>query len=338
MEYVRNEQFVSLELEELILTIPIMLLSGFLGSGKTTLLKRMLEHYRKEGLKPAVVMNEIGEVNLDGQLVEEGVPMSELLSGCICCSISGDLGMELLQLIRNESPDLIIIECTGIANPMEVLEAASEASLLARAAIMDLITLVDGKQLLHAGQSGSRKTYKLMQEQIRCATRIIVNKLDAMSAEETVEAERILREWNAHAELVHTRYAEVELDNWLSHKKSRIQLIERTERSSVHRSSSLLHPTHSHVMVYTHYFHAPVHSERFELLMQELPERVYRAKGILTFSDTTDRFLFQYAYRQLDFMRIRPQDEVPDVAVFIGEYFNRKELEKRILSLIEDSR
>lgn len=69
--------------------VPVYILSGFLGSGKTTLLQRLLEHWKDQGLRPAVVMNELGEVNLDGLLVEQTVPMAELLGGCICCSIRG---------------------------------------------------------------------------------------------------------------------------------------------------------------------------------------------------------------------------------------------------------
>lgn len=75
--------------------VPVIILSGFLGSGKTTLLTKILEYYAKGRLRPAVIMNEVGDVNLDGQLVDENIPMREMLSGCICCTIRGDLGMEI---------------------------------------------------------------------------------------------------------------------------------------------------------------------------------------------------------------------------------------------------
>lgn len=86
-----------------------------------------------------------------------------------------------------------------------------------------------------------------------------------------------------------------------------------------------MHASHDHVMAYTHYFQNPVNSEEFERFVKELPRDVYRAKGIVTFTDTSSRFLFQYAYREADFMRITPQGEVPDVAVFIGEHFSSGE-------------
>lgn len=89
--------------------VPVYILSGFLGSGKTTLLQRLLEHWKDQGLRPAVVMNELGEVNLDGLLVEQTVPMAELLGGCICCSIRGDLSTELTTLIRRNHRMLLLL-------------------------------------------------------------------------------------------------------------------------------------------------------------------------------------------------------------------------------------
>lgn len=109
-------------------SVPILILSGFLGSGKTTLLTRMLNDDLRKGIKPAVIMNEIGDVNLDGQLVGMGVPMSEMLSGCICCTIRGDLAMEIRRLIDEANPDHILIEASGVANPIEILDAVTEAA------------------------------------------------------------------------------------------------------------------------------------------------------------------------------------------------------------------
>jgi G3E family GTPase len=86
-------------------------------------------------------------------------------------------------------------------------------------------------------------------------------------------------------------------------------------------------------MVYTHYFTKPVNSEAFERLIAELPRDVYRAKGILSFSDTSSRFWFQYAYRESDYMKITPQGDVPNVAVFIGEHFDQTVIRNQLLEL-----
>lgn len=86
-------------------------------------------------------------------------------------------------------------------------------------------------------------------------------------------------------------------------------------------------------MSYTYYFSHPVNSVEFEQLIAGLPRDVYRAKGILTFSDTNSRFLFQYAFRESDFMKITPQGQVPDVVVFIGEHFQKSLLREQLEQL-----
>jgi G3E family GTPase len=79
-------------------------------------------------------------------------------------------------------------------------------------------------------------------------------------------------------------------------------------------------------MSYTHYFKHPIDSEKFEQLVAVLPENVFRAKGILRFTDTVDPFLFQYAYREMEFVRITPREQLPNVVVFIGERFSKESI------------
>ena len=109
--------------------IPVYVLSGFLGSGKTTLLSNMLKYLMLNGKRPAVIMNEIGNVNLDRLLINDEVPVAEMLNGCICCTMREDLSSTLLNLYRRVKPDIIIIESTGIANPLELIEGITNATL-----------------------------------------------------------------------------------------------------------------------------------------------------------------------------------------------------------------
>ncbi|WP_379151692.1 CobW family GTP-binding protein [Paenibacillus sp. sgz5001063] len=327
--------------------MPVYILSGFLGSGKTTLLQRLLDHWKSQGLKPAVVMNELGEVNLDGLLVEQSVPMAEMLGGCICCSIRGDLSTELATLIKKESPDVVVIEATGAANPLEIVDAVTETSLYQLVELKGLITVVDAAHLIELYRSQQGATYRLMQEQIRCASVLILNKTDRVTKEEAEEITVILRKWNAYAEILPAVRCELEPEALLEgmggvHTEARYEvddeLLQESE-SQVELAGGnpelegVTHSSHDHVMAYTHYFKRPVNSEEFEQFVKELPRDVYRAKGIVTFSDTSSRFLFQYAYREADFMKITPQGEVPDVAVFIGEHFSSSELRTRLLQL-----
>ncbi|WP_238651538.1 CobW family GTP-binding protein [Paenibacillus piscarius] len=312
-------------------SLPVYILSGFLGSGKTTLLQRLLDYWNEQGLRPAVIMNELGEVNLDGLLVEQSVPMAEMLGGCICCTSRGDLSTELMTLVKKESPDVIVIEATGAANPLEIVDAVTEASLYLQVELKGLITVVDAAHLLGLYRSQQGATYRLMQEQIRCASVLILNKTDRIQAEEIAGITEVLRKWNAYAEILPAVRCELEPGTLLGSVGS-VHLEERAD-SGYGSTGGEVHASHDHVMAYTHYFEQPVNSEEFEAFVKELPRDVYRAKGIVTFNDTSSRFLFQYAYREADFMKITPQGEVPDVAVFIGEHFSAGNLRTGLLRL-----
>ncbi|QYR20768.1 GTP-binding protein [Paenibacillus sp. sptzw28] len=384
------------EIDADVRAIPVHLLSGFLGSGKTTLLNRVIDYYKAADVRAAVIMNELGDVNLDGQLVDDEIPMAEMLGGCICCTIRGDLGMELRQLIEDHRPDVVLIESTGAANPMEIIDAVTEAALLTRVDLRTIATVVDGPELLARSRRGGR-TYKLMQDQIRCATDLIVNKADKLDPEQLVEVQQLIRELNGYAPLTVTVRCVTDMNIFdlesrsgggqmvdpalcsherhicgancnHSHSQERHEadradgphtphvpdvsdqayLYHESHESNQPHMSPELHVSnephepheshdsngsHAHVMALTHYFAGPVDSHSFEAFITRLPKDVYRAKGIVTFTDTNSRFLFQYAYRELEFTRINPQGQVHDVAVFIGEHFSKNALERELESL-----
>lgn len=336
---------------------PVYILSGFLGSGKTTLLQRMLSYWKEQGLKPAIIMNEIGDINLDGLIVGDEVPMAELLGGCICCTVRGDLSVQMFELIRVERPDVIVIEATGAANPLEILDAVTEVSLTAKIDIKPMMTVVDSVHFLelHAAQKG--KTYRLMMEQIRCGSVLIVNKIDRLQSGQLQEIEDLLRRLNPYAELLPAVKCGVNIEHLMTLYDDLQGIHDREHKEhpsscshggdcqcGEHADSSInelgeahghlhLHHTHEHVTVYSHYFQGPVNSEQFESFIAELPREVYRAKGVLSFSDTSSRFLFQYAYREPDYLKITPQGNVPDVVVFIGEHFDKNKLVDQLREL-----
>ncbi|UJF35290.1 CobW family GTP-binding protein [Paenibacillus hexagrammi] len=341
--------------------ITVFVLSGFLGSGKTTLLTQAIDHFGEMGRKTAVIMNEIGEVNLDGQLVDASVPMAELLGGCICCSSRGDLAATLHELVLSEKPDMIFIESTGVANPMEILDEITDASLILPVELKAVITVVDAPQLLELSRTSRGKTYRLMQDQIRCANLLLLNKTDLLPPSELTEVDEVVREWNEHAKLEYTVFSRVDMrllelfeeDNEAVLHAAHTHMTDKGHEhvctsncdhhdhdhehmhseGHVQAASGHHHHTHDHVMAYTHFFEHPVNSHSFEAFVSKLPQNVYRAKGVLTFSDTPSRFMFQYAYREMDFVKITPKAEVPNVAVFIGEQFSKDAVRSALLEL-----
>ncbi|RTE10167.1 CobW family GTP-binding protein [Paenibacillus whitsoniae] len=321
-------------------TIPVFVLSGFLGSGKTTLLTNMLAYFLQQNKKPAVIMNEIGDVNLDGMLVDDDVPMAEMLNGCICCTIREDLSKSLLSIVRTEKPDVIIIESTGIANPLELIEGITNTSLIVGIDLRLVITVVSAPHFLDASRGTKGKTVRLMEEQIRCADLILLNKIDLIEQKDFNEINNCLQELNPKARVEETIRCNLEINTLIQMtSKTNTQTpapeeeIKKNKQFHVLSNHGKHHHTHNHVMVYTHYFDHPIDHEKFEKLFGQLPKEVYRAKGILQFTKSEDRFLFQYAYREMEIVKLDKQQEVQNVAVFIGEHFDKEQVDKAIREL-----
>src|SRR5690606_22354295 len=113
------------------MSVPVYLVAGFLGSGKTTLMKRLLEHLNARGEKPLVLMNEFGESNIDNELLEGSqAQMRELIDGCICCTSKTELTKTLYDIVTNDKPSSILMEATGLADPVEILDICTLPNLL----------------------------------------------------------------------------------------------------------------------------------------------------------------------------------------------------------------
>ncbi|UHA73050.1 CobW family GTP-binding protein [Paenibacillus sp. 481] len=368
--------------------IPIIILSGFLGSGKTTLLQRWVQESFARGWKPAVVMNEVGDVNLDGQLLPSEVAMTEMLSGCICCTIRGDFGVKLYELANEERPDIIFVECTGIAEPMELVDSITEVSIYSPLRLSAIVTIGDAKHLsdlLHSSEAGVKPTKitRLLKEQVRAANMVVLNKADLVSAEQLNAVKQWLLDWNGTAQIAVAQRAEVDntLFEWCaSAYEVRQDAVYEASASPTSPTSSTAEThaacgchdvtcehdstyeydaacdhgavgqsdtergdsvrgemarAHHHVTVWTYPLSGPVHSEKFEQWLHELPQQAYRAKGIVTFTDVTKRYMFQFAYRATEFIPITPQGVVQDVVVVIGEQLDAVHLQRSLQTLIE---
>lgn len=326
--------------------IPVVVLSGFLGSGKTTLLQKAVAYYNDQGLKAAVLMNEVGDVNLDGHLIDEKVPMKEMLSGCICCTIRGDLGVELLNMVEEYTPDVIIVECTGVANPVEIIDAVTDGSMYSGIFLQSVITIIDAPQLLEYSVSHARnKSYRLMSDQIRCASKLIIHKTDLIPREKLAEVRRLVNELNPHALTVSTQHGRVDPaiffgidpsarirasseDNGNDHEHAKDHDCSTDDCGQLGHSHS-----YDHVVVHTHFFEQSVSRSEFEQMFEKLPAEIYRAKGIIRFTGSEQQMMFQFAYRELDIIPIRPQGIVNDVLVMMGENFSASQMEQQLQAL-----
>ncbi|MCV9952557.1 CobW family GTP-binding protein [Paenibacillus sp. BT-177] len=195
--------------------VPVILISGFLGSGKTTLLLRLLAHTRQIPLRAAVLMNEMGEYDVDSAIISEEMPdvtVEGLLEGCICCSKRNELAGALHTLLI-QKPDVIFMETTGVANPEQVLEELRSPLLADRLYLVHSISVVDAV-LFHEYNSrftADKELVRTLHGQLRSADFIVVNKTDVASSREVAKVVKNIRKLNNTAKLQTTEYSRVDL-------------------------------------------------------------------------------------------------------------------------------
>lgn len=234
--------------------VPITLLTGYLGAGKTTLMNYVLAN--QKGYKVAVIVNDIGEVNIDADLIEKGGIVNEkdeslvpLSNGCICCSLKLDLMKQLQDLVAENRFDYILIEASGICEPIPIAQTISmldgtvpESEEKPICRLDNIVSVVDAKRLVDEFLGGHSLLQKdiddndienLLIQQIEFCTTIIVNKIDEISDEDRKKVLKVVRTLQPEAKLIETNYSKVELTEILDTK--------RFEHDKAYSSAGWLH-------------------------------------------------------------------------------------------------
>jgi len=296
--------------------LPVTLLTGYLGAGKTTLLNRILSE--PHGKKFAVIVNEFGEIGIDNELVvgadEE---IFEMNNGCVCCTVRGDLIRIIEGLMRRKGKfDAIIVETTGLADPAPVAQTFFVDENVGRRTKLDaIITVADAKWLRFRLKDAPEA-----KNQIAFADVILLNKADLVTEAELLEVEARIRSINPYAKLHRTQHSQIALDEILGRNAFDLARIIDIEPEFLdggdhdhrhnHDSGGMKHHHDEEVQSFSMQTDKPLDQDKFFPWVQKLVidegTQILRTKGILSFKDDDDRFVFQGVHMILDGQHQRP--------------------------------
>ncbi len=318
-------------MENKVKEVPVLLLTGYLGSGKTTLLNRILRNER--GIKFAVIVNDIGEVNIDEDLIAEGgvvgkgddslVPLS---NGCICCTLKMDLVQQLSDIAQAGKFDYIVIEASGICEPAPIAQTISaypqiypQLAKTAKAKLDNIVTVVDALRMrdefnkgndLMKENIGEDDLESLVIQQVEFCNTILLNKASEVSKEDLEKVKNILRHLQPEAEIIECDYGDVDLDRLLNTGKfdfdkvatsaAWIEAMEDEDDEDLENEESGEALEYG-IETFVWKERRPLDLSKFdEWVAEKWPKTVIRCKGICYFEDEKQTcYVFEQAGRQI---------------------------------------
>lgn len=309
---------------------PVLLLTGYLGSGKTTLLNRILSN--NKGIKFAVIVNDIGEVNIDARLIQDGGIVGEgdeslvaLQNGCICCTLKMDLVQQLSDIVSQHRFDYIVIEASGICEPAPIAQTISVYPQMypnlakeGKAKLDAIVTVVDALRLRDEFALGTdlQKTNldeddlaSLVIQQVEFCNLILLNKASEVSPEDLERVKVIIRQIQPQAEIIPCDYGEVDFDKILNTHLFDFEKVATSARwiEAVEADEDDLDNEEEGealeygIGTFVYYRRKPFDLTRFdEFVATKWPKSVIRCKGLCYFEDERDTcYVFEQAGKQV---------------------------------------
>ena len=317
--------------------IPVYIISGFLGSGKTTVLLNMIKECERNQKRPGIILNELGEVNVESDLFKNQ-QVKELLNGCICCTIQDDLKETLHQFteeIQRNNIDVLFIEGTGVANPQEIEEALMSPEFLDHFELNSIISLVDASHYLEYQSyfSSTAEVRKLLKEQISSATMVLLNKIDLVKEKSLTKIEQKIKEnVKSGVPIFKTTFGDISIKELFLKRyyvhTAQGQHEKNIESSHVHKHKSEHHHDHHHSTITALKITQVPKMKRRELetWLKRLPKTILRGKGIVQLEGNTGYFNFQFSSGNVRLERMRETPKQQPTIILIGDRLNSDEI------------